>query len=164
MKAFCIAAFFVLTLISCKKTEKEPASVNYAQVVIGTTVNGRVQLADISAIKAKWEEAIKDESKNAKLSGFEILKGTVEGDEAAEYYMLVARTDDGAVKTASLLSIKDGKLYLGQDNDSGRPLPLVICRGLCDDACAPVVNIRNGRQYINCTPCLDCKKHETEVR
>lgn len=164
MKVFCIIAFFALTLFSCKNNDKEVPSVNYADIVVGTVNSGKPQLSDIEAVKAKWEGAIKGKNKDAKLTGFEIVKGIAEGKEGGEYYMLLARTEDGSVRTASLLTINEGKLYFEHSDDSGRAMPLVVCTGLCDDGCLPVVTVRNGKKYINCTPCLDCKKHETEVR
>ncbi|WP_297332023.1 hypothetical protein [Flavobacterium sp.] len=164
MKSLCIFALFALGLVSCKNNEKELPSVNYADIVVGTSNNGEAELADIAAVKTKWEAAIKKGGKDASLIGFEIVKGTTEGGDPGEYYMLLARTDDGAIKTASLLTLKEGKLYFEHSEDSGRALPLVVCSGLCDDGCLPVVSVRSGKKYINCTPCLDCKKHETEVR
>lgn len=162
MKTLIASLFAFLLLFSCKEEKSEFEQMESHNVAVGKIANGEILMEDIAAIKQKWEKAVEQETKGAKLEGFEIVKGTPENNPGGEYYMLLARTDDGSVMTSALLKLDSDKLFLASNGEGD--MPLVICKGLCSKGCMPIVTASEGELYINCTPCLDCTKKEMTLR
>ncbi len=156
------AALLVFLLISCKKEADTADPGNtYPKQAVGTVNNGAYTITKPDEIKKSWETYL---GGTFKLAGFEIVKGKTEGDAVEDFYMIVARTEDGAAKVASLLELKSDKFYLGSvDNEGPGAYRLVVCKGECDNGCLPVVMIRNGAENLICSSCADCEKNEIGV-
>lgn len=160
----CIfAVFLALVVLSCKKETAAAGSGSiYPEEAVGSNHNGTYTIADEKALAAAWEASVDGPEK---LTAFEIVKGTTEGDVAEDFYMLVARTQDGTAKVASLLQLKGDKFYFGsEDHDGSESYLLVICKGECDGGCLPVARKKDGVKHLICSSCADCEKNEKEAR
>ncbi|AWH84990.1 hypothetical protein HYN59_07565 [Flavobacterium album] len=149
-------------MLSCKKEGgTQNAGSIYPEQAVGMDNNGKYTIADEKALATAWEAKVEGK---AKLTAFEIVKGTTEGDVAEDFYMLVARTEDGTAKVASLLELRGNKFYFGSEDHKGsESYLLVICRGECDGGCLPAVRKKDGVKHLICSSCADCEKNEIET-
>lgn len=130
-----------------------------AKEVVGVDNDGVYTISNPEEIAASWEKSV-----SAELTGFEIVKSKTEGDAVEDFYMLVARTEDGTSKVASLLEFKDNKFYfLSPKQESTGSHVLVICKGDCDEGCLPLVRVKSGNRYLICSSCAECLKGESTI-
>lgn len=158
-RLFTVLLIFIL--ISCKKEGSADisGSVPPGQAV-ASNEKGVLTVLDEDKIAKSWEGKMDG---SIKLTAFEVVKGKTEGDKEEEFYMLVARTNDGAAMVASLLELRGNQFYFLSDKDS-ESYVLVICKGECDGGCMPVAKNANGITRLICSSCADCEKNEIGVR
>lgn len=166
MKKYFYSIMVVLLILSCKN-ENSVKTLSYAQEAVGEHNNGVFTITNEEVIKAEWESQLKAESSDSSsvnLEAFEIIKGKVEDDNSEDYFMLIARSNDGYTKAAALLELKEDKFYFqnveGSDDDIYN---YTVCRGDCNEGCMPVVKYSNKTKYIICSPCIDCMKIENNM-
>ncbi len=155
-----LSLLFVLSIISCKKEDsKDIIGSIYPEEAVAASKDGAISLLDEGELSKSWEKRMD----GAKLSGFEVAKGKTEGDVAEDFYMVVARTDEG-IMVASLLEKKGDKFFFSTPGpEGGDSYLLVICKGECSGGCLPVVKSANGEKRVICSSCADCTKNELEV-
>lgn len=157
------ALLLMLTLLpACKGSNDSAAGATGGKV--GTILNGETEIIDAESIKINWENVVKKANPDVELLGFEIIKGVTGGESQEDYYMMLARTDDGHLKAAALLEPADNALYYAYTSHSDGVVPLTICQGPCDTGCVPEVIVKGGVKMISCTACVDCTKKEMEMR
>ncbi|WP_294822740.1 hypothetical protein [uncultured Flavobacterium sp.] len=160
MKCLFIVLFAFIVL-SCKKEGSSQATVGsiYPEEAVATTKNGVLTLLNEAVLSDSWEKRMD----GVDLVGFEVVKGRTEGDAAEDFYMVVARTEEG-VMVASLLEMRDNQFYFDTaGHEKAESYLLVVCKGACAEGCLPVVRITNGIKRIICSSCVDCAKNEVEV-
>lgn len=164
MKKTLLLVLTLLALTACKK-EVTPVAVTGSEQPVGIDNNGKYELADIDGIKAQWDIALGESGLYDKLEHFSIIKGTTQGDTQEEYYILLARTGKGEVKTAAMLYLEDNNFYLEKQQGPESLVYLKItCKGTCAEGCNPVVQVNSGNRFLVCSPCIDCVKSEKEMR
>lgn len=161
------ALFLFLTLIAaiaCKK-EATPVTVTGSEQPVGIINKGKFEVAEIKAIREQWQIVLGESGFYGKLENFSILKGITQGDTQEDYYILVAKTGKGEVKTAAMLYLEDNNFYLEkQQGPETLVYVKITCKGTCVEGCDPVVQVNNGNRFLVCSPCIDCVKSEKEMR
>lgn len=159
--------FFILILLvatACKK-DAAPVAVIGSEQPVGINNNGKFELTEIETIKEQWETVLGESGFYGKLENFSILKGTTQGDAQEDYYILIAKTGKGEVKTAAMLYLEDNNFYLEkQQGPETLVYVKITCKGTCNEGCDPVVQVNNGNRFLVCSPCIDCVKSEKEMR
>jgi len=83
-------------------------------------------------------------------------------EETSEvFYMLLAVSEDGKTKTASILTFKNDSFYFERQEEF---VNNVICHSDCKDGCNPEVVMQNAIKSLVCSPCLECQKYDTLLR
>lgn len=151
--------FFVFFLFSCKNEDKATVGSIYPEEAAAIAKDGEIRLLDEAELQKSWEKRLE----GMKLTAFEVIKGKTEGEDGEDYYMVLARTEDG-IKVAALLEMRGDKFYFDASGqkDSESYL-LVVCKGECDQGCLPAVKLAEGAKRIICSSCADCSKNEVEV-
>ena len=171
-KAFfsAFAALMLLLVTACtSKTEKTSETIseqNYEEFEVGYKKEGSFKISNLDLVKKEWENRLQSDGRAISLKNFRIVEGTTAGDSAQLYYILVANSADGKIKTASLLNLKDTVFYFEtyRDQDNSTFYSNIICEGDCTEGCDPIVTISNGKRYLNCSQCPNCLKNEGEIR
>ena len=158
----------IVLLASCNSksetSEAEKIS-SYLTDPVGTQNDALYTIINLKAIKKEWEARLDRDYSGIALQDFRIIKGRTEGEAPQDYYILTARSADYKIITASLLTLKDSKFYFeGQHDNNSVVYPHIVCESSCNEGCEPVVKFQNGIRYLNCSPCLDCVKKESEMR
>lgn len=151
--------FLFLLVLSCKNERGATVGSIYPEEAAAVVKDGAVKLLDEAELAGSWGKR----TGGLKLIAFEVIKGKTEDDAAEDYYMVLARTEEG-IKVAALLEMKGDKFYFdtaGQEN--AESYLLVVCKGACAQGCLPVVKLDNGILRIVCSACTDCSKKEVEV-
>lgn len=164
-----IIAVFVLLLTACNsKSDNTSATLNdndYFQVEIGKNENGRFTITQLEPIKQDWESRLNNNGNRLTLTEFKIVKAYTTDESPVEYYLLIANSKDGRLRTASLLNLKGNSFFIDTRKDNGAlSYSNIVCEGNCNEGCLPVVSIHNGTRYLNCSQCVECVKKETEIR
>lgn len=160
-----ILAIIVLA-VACNSKQEEPTvnvkGLNNIQSPVGHIKNGSYKIYSGKEIKSKWQSRLFGTNKES-LAGLKIIKGITTGDRQEEYYMLVANSKTSRV--AALLTLKEGKFYF-QDQGGSEPdntYLSIVCQGECSNGCDPYVTLYGDIMYLNCSPCGECVKKETEI-
>jgi hypothetical protein len=163
MKKALLIVLFVLLAIACKK--EATLAVTGSEQPVGINNDGKFELTEIETLKEQWQLALGESGFHGRLENFSILKGTTQGDAREDYYILIARTGKGEVKTAAMLYLEDNNFYLEkQQGPETLVYVKIACKGLCGEGCDPVVQVNNGSRFLVCSPCIDCVKSEKEMR
>lgn len=172
MKKVFFSAFaaFVLLIAACnskpEKTTEISTDIDYLKLQVGHNKDGALAVTNLEIIKKEWEKRVSEGQKTISLKDFKIVEGMTIGDSSQTYYILVASSVDGKIKTASLLTLKDDTFYFDtrEDIDGSDFYSNIVCEGSCNEGCDPIVTSYNGRRYLNCSQCEDCVKKEVEIR
>lgn len=153
----------LIAVTACKK--EMPVAVTGSEQPVGINKSGKYELTNIEAIKEQWETALGESGFYGKLEHFSILKGITQGDAKEDYYILIAKTGKGEVKTAAMLYLEDNNFFLEkQQGPESLVYVKITCKGECAEGCDPVVQVNNGSRFLVCSPCIDCVKSEKEMR
>ncbi len=165
MKNHLLIVLSVLLFMSCKN-EVGSDSESYPRAVVGINNNGVYEISDLPLIKKNWESQLDDSDGKITLEAFEIVKGTTEGESVEDFYMLIARSNDGTLKSSALLELRDGKFYFEKQSrpNSNDVFLNVVCKGNCEQGCFPSVKVVNGGRQLFCSNCPDCMKVENEMQ
>ena len=158
----CFFALLFFIIVSCKNKAENDVDVDkvntesYVTEKVGYKNEDAYVVSNPGLIKKEWEENLLSQDIKVKLADIKIISGMV--DETSEvFYMLIAKSEDGKTKTASLLVLKNDEFYFEIQ-------PGVICRGNCEEGCDPKVVIQNNIKSMVCSPCSDCQKVDYEMR
>lgn len=159
MRTFIYSFLIVFVLAGCSEKKKPvPApAAGYTSEVLGTTDGAKHTLLNTDDIRRHWQKVVKGmlmAKDNVELTGFEIRKTKTQGDAVQDCYLLAAQTEDGFIKVAALVELKDGKFYFEDPED----YKLMICQGECTGGCVPVAQVNGGKKSLICSPCLSCEK------
>ena len=161
-----IFVLLVLVVAACNSRQEEPVAVHkdYMHDAVGMVKSGAYHITNLEVIKTDWKAKLLKASKGAKLVDFRIEKGVTTGDKSEDYYILIARSADKKLKAASLLELKGDNFYLQVNNTSAHgSYGNIVCVGDCIHGCDPTVSSYDGTKYLNCSPCADCVKNESEM-
>ena len=108
----CFFALLFFIIVSCKNKAENDVDVDkvntesYVTEKVGYKNEDAYVVSNPGLIKKKWEENLLSQGIKVKLADIKIISGMV--DETSEvFYMLVAKSEDGKTKTASLLILKN---------------------------------------------------------
>ena len=172
MNRYIYSLFFLVLLAACNKKKESDAMAmpDYFMQEIGVDNKGVYQVTGQDSIRDLWEEYVAQSlgsQKNIQLRDFRIIKGKAQGQEeeteALEYYMLVSSTADGKTKAAALLELRNGKFYFLKTDKDAVTYSVLVCTGDCKEGCDPVMSINRGRQFLNCSGCVECNKTDGEI-
>lgn len=165
MKNHLLIVLSVMLFVSCKNGG-ETGNESYPRAVVGINNNGVYEISDLPLIKKNWESQIDDSEGKITLEAFEIVKGTTEGESVEDFYILIARSDDGTLKSSALLELRDNKFYFEKQSrpNSDDVFLNIVCKGNCDQGCFPAVKVVNGGRQLVCSNCPDCMKVENEMQ
>lgn len=165
----CFFALFFFIIISCKNKAENDVNVDadkvstesYLTEKVGDKNDDAYVVSNPELIRKEWEENLLTQDIKVKLADIKIISGMI--DETSEvFYMLVAKSEDGKTKTASLLTLKNNEFYF--DIQPEKFVMNVICRGNCEEGCDPRVVVQNNMKLMVCSPCSDCQKVDYEMR
>lgn len=169
MKSYICLLFFIFFISCNNKQDHRKDSVETDTVskeVVAIVKNGVYELNIPEKVKKDFQKALEKNTadyNNGELF-YQVLSGESAGSPHESYHMLVGKTQDGLSKIATILVEEDGELYIEMESyRHGRAYLSVICTG-CTEGCDPVVSVKNNSKYINCSPCVDCLKIESEIR
>ena len=163
---FGILVLLIIIAVACNTKQEEPVTTHqsYMQDPVGINKDGAYRVTNLEVIKGDWESKLPIVSQGVKLVDFRIEKGITTGDEAKEFYILIARTADKKLKAASLLELKEGKFYFDLSHATAHDsYGNIVCIGECVEGCDPAVSFYNGTKYLNCSACATCIKKESEM-
>lgn len=152
MKSKLLAVLFVLLLASCKN-DTAPKTGDYPESIVGTAKGETYTATGTDVIKEHWEKALNEKGGNKHLVAFEIVKSKTQGDTVKDFFMIVAKCDDGHSTMAALLKKKGNEFYFDKNNPVS-----IICTGECNGGCLPAANAKNGAVFLMCSSCADCIK------
>jgi hypothetical protein len=152
------AIFFFLAVMSCKNEGGVTVGSIYPEEAAAVSKDGVIKLLDQAELESSWGKR----TGGLKLLAFEVVKGKTDDTAPEDYYMVVARTEEGT-KVAALLEMKNDKFYFDTAGQNAESYLLVVCKGACNEGCMPFVKLDNGVQRIVCSTCADCSKKEVEV-
>lgn len=163
----CIIASFLMVFlfVSCngdkKQKDEHPEDMG---LVVGKVEGNTFELMNTKRIEKEWSERVSPKGELITFKGFEIIKGKTQGDSKDDFYMLYARTDDGATRVAALLTLLDGEFYFQKnETDTGSIYTVIQCNGDCAEGCLPIVIDKNGNKHLSCSPCDNCLKTEKSI-
>lgn len=163
MKKTLFFVMLTLFVFACKKESIAPEG--YLNMAVGIEKNGKYQVDLPEGLETQWEKALTEDGIKEQLADFEIIKGITRGDVQEDYYLLLARSKSGVVKTAAMLTLKTGKFYFEkQDGQESQVYIKILCSGECPSGCDPLVHIAGKNRFLVCSPCIDCVKTEKEMR
>ncbi|KGO94156.1 hypothetical protein [Flavobacterium subsaxonicum] len=154
MKSKFVFVFFVLLLIACKKEAPAGHSGKYPEIVVATANGDAFAVANDSIIKPEWEKVLNKNSTGKTIMVLEVVKGKTEGG-AKDFYMLIAKCNDGQTSIAALLEKQGNELYFDKSNPQ-----TIICSGNCSGGCLPVAKNDETGTYLVCSACDNCTKTE----
>ena len=160
----CVVALFTFFFVACKNEPKENhvarvKTKSYLESSIGVKVDDKYKVNQPDTVKKYWELKLRSEGIRTNLSDFEIITSTVEGTSDI-VYLLLAMSEDNSLSMASLLKLEGGEFYFDIHDSSHN---ITICEGKCDAGCEPVVSVFEGKKSINCSPCAECLKLQSEI-
>ncbi|RZL17500.1 MAG: hypothetical protein EOO96_28915, partial [Pedobacter sp.] len=101
MKRYFLAITVVLLFASCKEPAAEKAN-NYTSAIVGTMQNGTYAVSDADVIKKEWRKKLLSATGvNAAIESLQIVKAKAQGNNAPDFYMLLAKTADGYTSLAA---------------------------------------------------------------
>ncbi len=143
-----LLALITCLSISCNSPRNEIGIVDGKSFVISS---------DLKDLRLQGENHLEKAGIKTKLVTFEILEDYVEGTQEI-YYMLVAKNEDGSIKIATTLQLKDGTFQY----DSELFADSCVCSG-CAEGCLPRRHKDDGIIEWYCSPCTEgsgCTKSE----
>ncbi len=155
----------MLTLFAFACKKESIAHEGYLNRAVGFEKNGKYVVNLPEGLETQWEKALTEDGIKEELEGFKIVKGITRGDAQEDYYVLLARSKSGVVKTAAMLTLKTGKFYFEkQEGQESQVYIKILCSGECPAGCDPVVHVAGNNKFLVCSPCIDCVKTEKEMR
>ncbi|RZJ64096.1 MAG: hypothetical protein EOO45_19240 [Flavobacterium sp.] len=163
MRNFISCSLLLLLVFSSCSKNPVKASDNYLDQQVGIAENGKFIPGDIEKIKQRWQERLDAEGLSGQLKNYAIVSGKTD-DGSRDYYLLIAKTADGKIKSAALLDLRNGKFFFKKASGPESEISMnILCSG-CSEGCDPVVSFQNNEFYLNCSPCTDCVKSEKAMR
>lgn len=160
----------MLAACNNKKESASAATPDYFKLEIGVNENGVYKVTGQDSIRDSWERYVSQahgSQKDSRLKDFRIIKAETksqdEETQPVEYYMLVSSTADGKTKAAALLELKDGKFYFLRTDEDAVTYSVLVCAGECSEGCDPIMSVNRGRQFLNCSECVECNKMDGEI-
>ncbi|RZK65130.1 MAG: hypothetical protein EOO85_28735 [Pedobacter sp.] len=143
-----VALLFLLVFTSCSKNP-DKSSDNYLGQQLGSVENGKFTPGDIQNVKQRWQERLDAEGFDTRLENYTIITGKTE-EGLRDYYMLIAKSPDGKIKSAALLDRKDDKFFFKKANGPESEISMnILCSG-CAEGCDPIVSLQNDELFLNC--------------
>jgi len=158
MKRYLLALLISITLISCRETSTESGGV-YPSITVGTEKNGSFIVANARIIRAEWEKKLREaEGIMGSITSLEILKSKTTGKAPEDFYMLLAKVNDGQTAMATVLVEKEGSFYFDEVNGI-----ITVCSSKCEEGCLPQGISQEGKIRLACGKCADCAKTENPL-
>jgi len=158
MKSKVLLVFFVLLCTACKKEAPAEHSGKYPEIVVATANGDVFTVANANIIKPQWELVLSKNSTAKTIQALEVVKGKTEGEAVKDFYMLIAKCNDGRTSMATLLEKKGNDFYFDKSNPF-----TVICTGDCEGGCLPVAKYSMGSVNLVCSACGNCIKREHSI-
>ena len=154
----------VFLFVSCNSEKKQKGTHPDMGLIVGKVEGNSFELMNTKLVEKEWSERVSPKGETMAFKGFEIIKGTTQGDSEKDFYMLFARTDDGATHVAALLTLVDGEFYFQKnETETGSVYTVIQCNGECNEGCLPIVINKGEGNYLSCSPCDNCLKTEKSI-
>lgn len=146
IKTLSLTLLFILAGIAAAQAQRQ----------IGIVKDGRYVVTD-GAIKIELQKLFKDAYPDAILTNIYIEE---QKDADKGYFLLMSEANNGEVRLAFILTLKDNKFY-SDGNATNIAHTYTICKG-CKAGCSPIID--NG--HLHCTTGCgkDCTKTSTAIQ